>query len=150
MKDLAFKIMHQAFAGKKDKAGKPYFEHLIRVANNAKTYFVGDEYEDELIIIGLLHDLLEDCPEWTKNHLRALFNANIVESIDRLTKREDVSYALYIENIRNNRFATAVKLADLKDNMDLSRLPKLTEKDIERTEKYHRSYISLLGDRAVI
>ena len=147
MKQIALNIIETAFAGKKDKAGKPYIDHLKRVAENAKNYFKGSEYIEELETIALLHDLLEDCPEWTKQHLRAIFqNINIPTSVEKLTKKDGLNYEQYIANIRNDRFAKAVKLADLKDNMDLTRLYELTEKDIERTKKYHKSYIYLLGD----
>lgn len=147
MKQIALNIIETAFAGKKDKAGKPYIDHLKRVAENAKNYFKGNEYIEELETIALLHDLLEDCPEWTKQHLNVIFkNTNIVASVEKLTKKDGLNYEQYIANIRNDRFAKAVKLADLKDNMDLTRLSELTEKDIERTKKYHKSYIYLLGD----
>ena len=147
MKQIALNIIETAFAGKKDKAGKPYIDHLKRVAENAKNYFIGNEDIEELETIALLHDLLEDCPEWTKQHLNAIFqNINIVASVEKLTKKDGLNYEQYIANIRNDRFAKAVKLADLKDNMDLTRLSELTEKDIERTKKYHKSYIYLLGD----
>jgi hypothetical protein len=64
----------------------------------------------------------------------------------RQYETDGLNYEQYIANIRNDRFAKAVKLADLRDNMDLTRLSELTEKDIERTKKYHKSYIYLLGD----
>lgn len=83
MKQIALNIIETAFAGKKDKAGKPYIDHLKRVAENAKNYFKGSEYVEELEIIALLHDLLEDCPEWTKQHLNAIFkNIIIVDSVE--------------------------------------------------------------------
>lgn len=147
MKQIALNIIETAFAGKKDKAGKPYIDHLKRVAENAKIYFKGNDYYEQLEVIGLLHDIIEDCPEWTKQHLNAIFkDALIIDAVERLTKKPELNYEQYIKNIQNNRYARAVKLADLKDNMDLTRLSELTEKDIERTKKYHKSYIYLLGD----
>lgn len=145
MKQIALNIIETAFAGKKDKAGKPYIDHLKRVAETAKLYFKGNDYIEELETIALLHDLLEDCPEWTKLHLDAIFhNINISDVVCKLTKKDGLNYDQYIQNIANNRFARAVKLADLKDNMDLTRLSEITEKDIERIKKYHKSYIYLL------
>ena len=38
-----------------------------------------------------------------------------------------------------NPISRAVKLADLKDNMDLSRIAHVTERDLERIEKYRRA-----------
>lgn len=147
MKQIALNIIETAFAGKRDKAGKPYIEHLKRVAENARNYFKGEDYLVELETIALLHDLLEDCPFWSKEHLQAIFkDVLVVGAIKTLTKREDLTYEQYIHNIKNDRFARAVKLADLRDNMDLTRLSELSEKDIERLKKYHKSYVYLLGD----
>jgi (p)ppGpp synthase/HD superfamily hydrolase len=146
MKKIALNIIETAFAGKKDKAGKPYIEHLLRVADSSKNYLLDADYYEQLEVIALLHDLLEDCPEWTKQHLNAVFkDALIIDAVDRLTKKDNLDYDQYIHNISNNRYAKAVKLADLKDNMDLSRLSELNEKDIERVVKYHKSYVRLLG-----
>lgn len=147
MKKIALNIAETAFAGKKDLAGKPYIEHLKRVSENAKNYFKGEDYYEQLEVIALLHDLLEDCPQWSKQHLQAIFkDILIIDAIERLTKKPEANYEQYIQNIANNRYARAVKLADLKDNMDTTRLSELTEKDIERLKKYHKSYIYLLGD----
>lgn len=147
MKQIALNIIETEFASKKDKGGKPYIDHLKRVSENAKNYFKGDDYYEQLEVIGLLHDLLEDCPEWTKKHLEAIFKDNlIIDAIERLTKRPELNYEQYIKNIRNNRYARAVKLADLKDNMDLTRLTELSEKDVDRVKRYHKSFVFLLGD----
>ena len=40
-----------------------------------------------------------------------------------------------------------MKLADLEDNMDLSRLPKVTDTDLERVEKYKRAKKYLLDKK---
>ena len=45
--------------------------------------------------------------------------------------------------ISTDKLATKVKLADLKDNSDITRLKGLSKKDFDRMEKYHRSYIYL-------
>lgn len=49
----------------------------------------------------------------------------------------------YIKNIAGDPDAKAIKLADLKDNMDTTRLKKLRKKDIDRMEKYHKAYVYL-------
>lgn len=145
---IAENIVKEAFANKKDKSGAPYINHLYRVAENANKYFRGTEYLEELKIIALLHDLLEDCPEWTSNHLMAIFkDLLIVDAVLVLTHRKALTYEQYIKNISQNRFAKAVKLADLQDNMDITRLNELNDEDIERLKKYHKSYVTLLGDK---
>jgi len=145
MKKLALRIVREAFAGKTDLAGEPYINHLIRVSDNVKLFFQEEAYLEEVETIALLHDLLEDCPEWTRAHLVPLFDGlTIASAVSKLTRVDGQSYDTYLSRISNDRFARAVKLADLKDNMDLIRLKELTEKDIERTKKYHRAYMFLM------
>ena len=50
--DRALLLVSDLFKDKKDKAGDPYINHLIRVSVKLDT--------DELKIAGLLHDVLED------------------------------------------------------------------------------------------
>ena len=57
-----------------------------------------------------------------------------------MTKREGESYDLFIERVKDNPIALKVKMADLRDNMDILRLPVLTEKDLQRIAKYHKAY----------
>jgi (p)ppGpp synthase/HD superfamily hydrolase len=132
-KYLAFEIAKYAFKDKTDKGGKPYFEHLVRVARKFKD-------DDFLYPIALLHDLIEDCPEWNRTSLRCLFVENIVNTIEVLTKKKNEDYFEYIDRINQSSWATKVKKEDLKDNMDITRLQNLTEKDFERLNKYFKAY----------
>jgi (p)ppGpp synthase/HD superfamily hydrolase len=146
--DLALDIVRDVFKDKVDLAGQPYIGHLKRVAENVKKYrcFAAVQELDVYYIVGLLHDLLEDCPEWDVRHVGAIFkDPAICEALKLLTKPGQAdTYDEYIERISKNDVARAVKLADLEDNMDLTRLNSgLTEKDIERIKKYHRAYCFL-------
>jgi len=133
IKELAFQIAKKAFDGKIDKGGKPYFNHLIRVSEKFK--------EDEFLYpIAMLHDLIEDCPEWNEIYLRCLFSENIVSTIAVLTKKENEDYFDYIDRINQSSWATKVKLSDLKDNMDITRLDTISEKDYQRLNKYLKAY----------
>ena len=150
MKQTALNIVEKAFLLKTDKGGNPYILHLKRVAQNSKDYFNSTKYDSvtdcHLETIGLLHDLIEDCEEWNIKHIESIFNNHLITStVETLTKKKNVGYENYIEQISKNKLAVAVKLADLKDNMDLSRLPEITQKDLDRVKKYHKSYIYLLG-----
>lgn len=135
-KMLAEKIITHAFAGKFDKGGKPYIEHLYRVAS---------KFDGRQEITALLHDLIEDCPEWNTKSLSALFPDYIVQTVDTITKRQNESYNDYLDRVSKCEMATEIKIADLEDNMNICRLPKLEEKDIERIKKYHTAYIFLKG-----
>ena len=50
----------------------------------------------------------------------------------------------YVKRLKANPIARAVKLADLADNMDMSRIPNPTEKDFARLEKYKKAKSILL------
>lgn len=132
-KELAFEIARNAFKDKKDKAGKPYFEHCNRVASK----FREDPF---LYVVAILHDLLEDCPEWNEISLGHLFSENIVKTIVLLTRKKDQDYFDYINKINESSWATKVKLSDLKDNMDVTRLNEITKKDHDRLDKYLKAY----------
>ena len=147
--DLALDIVRDVFKDKVDLAGQPYIGHLKRVAENVKKYryFAAIQELDVYCIVGLLHDLIEDCPEWDVRHVGAIFmDPAICEALKLLTKPVPSAdtYEDYIDHISKNDVARAVKLADLADNMDLTRLPdELTEKDIKRIKKYHKAYCFL-------
>lgn len=133
----AREIVTNAFKGKLDKGGKPYLTHLLRVSQNFEA--CTDEE-----IVALLHDLLEDCPEWTEERLREEFSDEIVDAVICLTKKPGEYYDVYIKRVKTNLIAVRVKIADLEDNMDIKRLSKpLTHKDWERLKKYHDTWIKL-------
>lgn len=137
MVELAYEIILRAFAGRKDMAGQAYIFHLERVAAPFR--------EDELLCtIALLHDIVEDCSDWTIERLNQYFISRVCSAVEALTKIEGEAYEDYIFRIAANEDARKVKIADLRDNMDLTRLKrKLTPKDLERVSKYHRSYLLL-------
>ena len=135
MIDKAIKIVEQAFHDKVDKGGHPYLHHLIRVGGKL-------EKTDE-IVVGLLHDLLEDCEEWTEDDLRLEFPTNIVDAVVCLTKIKGEKYSDYLNRVKNNPLSLVVKISDLEDNMDITRLKELTSKDFERLQKYHKAYNEL-------
>lgn len=133
IKELAFQIAKIAFEGKIDKGGKPYFNHLVRVAEKFKE-------DDFLYPIAMLHDLLEDCSEWNVKSLGCLFSENIVKTIELLTIKSGQDYFDYINEINQSSWATKIKLADLKDNMDITRLENISDKDFQRLNKYLKAY----------
>lgn len=137
MLEKALKIVTKEFKNKKDKGGKPYLDHLYRVKEQM-TYELWGNYELETV--ALLHDLLEDCPNWTKGRLLELFPKSVVDSVVCLTHKKYESYEKYIDRILTDDMAILVKKADLRDNMDITRLPNLSESDFIRLKKYHRSY----------
>lgn len=145
---IAERIILSAFAGKTDKAGEPYTEHLFRVAKNCGKFLQNQTFLNDTIVVALLHDLLEDCSDiWKKENLYPLFGASITIDVEKLTKDPKEEYETYIDRLGSfsgGIVCKAVKLADLEDNMNLARLKRpLNKKDIERVEKYHKSFLKL-------
>lgn len=134
----AIKIAQKAHKGQTDKFGTPYIGHVIRVMNSGKTY-------DEKIV-GVLHDVIEDCPEITLDYLLAEgFPNDIVFAIECLTKSPpDQDYTEFVQQTEKSPLAVRVKLNDLEDNMDLKRFTQtLTERDMKRLNKYLTAYLYL-------
>lgn len=130
-------IAREAFKNKVDKAGLPYIEHL-----QAVTRLVESE-EDEVRAIAMLHDLLEDCAEWTYDLILGAFNERIADGVRTLTKGFS-RYPHYLSLIKENKDAVLVKIADLRHNMDITRLPNLGDYEIKRLRKYHAAYLELM------
>ncbi len=131
----------QKHAGQKDKAGKPYILHPLRVMLSMTT--------DEERRVAVLHDAMEDC-EVTRQELEARGYPEVeIAAIEALTKRHDEhrDYEKFIERVALNPLAASVKLADLADNMDLSRLDRPTDVDRDRVAKYQRARERLLRQR---
>ena len=140
MIETARKIVEHAFKDKTDLAGKPYIGHLNRLEEKLKNK------NEEIRTVALLHDLLEDCPDWNKEVLKCFFWSSIVNAVDAITKRKGEKYEDYINRVQANRYATVVKIADLQDNMNVTRLKEITDKDVVRLKKYLGAYQFLTGE----
>lgn len=128
----AIKLAEIAHEGQLDKGGKPYIEHCIRVMNNVNTV--------EEKIVAVLHDVFEDTPYPLKYLLAQGYSIEIYNALDAITKRKCEPYNNYILRIINNKLALIVKLADMEDNMNLTRINNPTEKDYIRLRKYEYYY----------
>ena len=137
MVDLALSIARKAHEGQLDKAGVDYIEHPIYVASQVDT--------EEEKAVALLHDVIEDSPFTAEELLLAGLPETVVTAVQILSKKKGQDYQTYLENVKSNSLARVVKLADLKHNSDLSRLETITDKDLERLEKYKKAidYLSM-------
>ena len=137
----AFEIAKKAHAGQVDKAGIEYIFHPMTVASNC-----GDD--DSAIITALLHDTVEDTG-MTFDELQATvpLTDDELQALKMLTHDENTPYLEYVKSIKTNELARRVKIADLKHNSDLSRIPaaQISEKDLNRVEKY-RQALKILMD----
>lgn len=134
----AIEIATEAHKGQVDKAGNEYIGHPLRVMEMGKT--------EEEKIVGVLHDVVEDT-DWSFDMLEAEgFAPEIIAALKCVTKiSENENYDSFIERVKKNPLATAVKINDLTDNMDIRRLPYLSDKDVKRLKKYLKAYKKLIG-----
>lgn len=132
--DLALSIAVRVHADQRDKGGAPYVLHPLRVM-----LAVGTE-DPERAIIGVLHDVVEDGDYTIADLSAAGFSARVTEALALLTRKRGEPYMEYVARLAKNPDARAVKLADLADNLNESRLPgPLTDRDRQRLAKYRRA-----------
>ena len=129
--EKAYKIAKKAHLGQVDKAGEDYIKHPEKVASFVKT--------DEEKAVAYLHDVIEDTELTLENLYEYDFSKEVIEAVDIITKKRGEDYQSYLNSVKKNKLARAVKLANLRHNSDLTRLTKVTEKDIERKEKYQKA-----------
>lgn len=130
--DTAIKLATDAHAGQVDKAGEPYILHPLRVMLAMKT-------EDERIV-AVLHDVVEDTA-WTCDDLywQHGFKSEVVMAVAALTRGKEEDYFDFIRRLAPNPIARAMKIADIRDNLDPSRGLPSDPKANERVEKYQRA-----------
>lgn len=134
---IAIALASEGFKNISDKAGEPYILHCLRVMNNLHTK------DTELQIIAVLHDCVEDGVCTIEDLVKLRFSQRVIYSLILLTHDKGQSYDDYIKAIATDKDARLVKLADLKDNSDITRLKGLTKSDFDRMEKYHKAFIYL-------
>ena len=134
-------ISATAHKGQKDKGGKPYILHPMRIMMK----FQHVSNCEDFMAVAICHDLIEDC-DITLEDIQKYCSKSVLEAIDLLTKKDGQNYMDYIVAIKFNELARMVKKADIQDNSDLTRLKGVTEKDLKRVQKYNLSY-AFLADK---
>ena len=134
--ERAIQIAVAAHAGIKDKGGKPYILHPIKVMMRVET--------EEEQIVAILHDVVEDT-DWTFDALRNEgFSETVIKALESVTKQsEDEDYEDFIKRSLRNDIGRKVKIADLLENLDVTRIGELSEKDIKRINKYKKALQTL-------
>lgn len=143
--EAAIALARRAHDGQRDKAGAPYIGHPLRIMARMDS--------DAERIAAVLHDVVEDSRDSAAPvsfaDLESMgLPAAAVVAVRLLTRTDDgtdpAAYDAYIEAILADPIARKVKLADVEDNLDVTRLPVITEKDEKRLEKYRRTRARLL------
>lgn len=128
--DEAIVLATRPHRGQVDKAGAPYILHPLRVMLT--------QADDERRITAVLHDVVEDCAV-TPATIRVRFGDAVADAVVALTRRDDEDYDTFVARCAANEIARDVKRADIADNLDLLRLPVVTNRDRERADKYRRA-----------
>lgn len=163
-------VAKQIHSGQKDKGGNDYFtSHLLPVGlagfgwKEQVIGFLHDAAEDTPYnvteIIELLNAKTEEIAntpeeEWYKTWMEGIIPCagdtthpltleeakEISEALNLLNHNNASERKSYISGLKGNRLAIKVKLNDLKNNMDISRIPSPTTKDEERILRYNKEY----------
>jgi (p)ppGpp synthase/HD superfamily hydrolase len=147
----AIEIALAAHKGQVDKAGEPYVLHPLRVMLSLSV--------EEDRIVAVLHDVVEDCEGWSFERLESEgFSAAVIEGLRAVTKLPEeeralakastpeeryAAYETFVLRAARNPIGKRVKLADLIDNADLTRIPSPSPRDIERAARYRRAIARL-------
>ena len=135
--EAARRLAEKMHASQTDKAGNAYITHPQRVAARLTT--------PQEQVVGWLHDTVEDTP-LTLGEVAARFGPETAAAVDAISRRDGESWDDYIDRVKQNPIARRVKVSDLIDNSNLSRLPRVTMKDVQRQVKYNRALETLLTE----
>jgi (p)ppGpp synthase/HD superfamily hydrolase len=133
----------EAHHGQVDKLGVDYMAHVEAVATAVA--LLGPN----AMTVALLHDVVEDSPNAALADLDAIkkrFGSTVSAAVDAMTKRDGEAYELYLQRVRDNPIACAVKIADIAHNT--SRIPLLSNQS-ERARllrKYGAALTDLAGE----
>ncbi|QXI04005.1 HD domain-containing protein [Pseudomonas tensinigenes] len=129
--ERAIAIAATAHAGQVDKGGAPYILHPLKVMLRMTSL--------EERIVAVLHDVVEDCEISLDDLRKEGFSEEVLTAIASVTKVPGESYDDFVERAAQNPIGRVVKLADLEENSDLSRITSPSWEDLERIEKYRRA-----------
>jgi (p)ppGpp synthase/HD superfamily hydrolase len=150
--EKAIKIAVEAHTGQVDKGGNPYILLPLRVMLSLNS-------EDERIV-GVLHDVVEDCEGWTWERLKDQgCSDEIIAALKSVSKtpEEEAEYQAlpederlghyleFIQRAKANKIGRRVKEADIRDNLDITRIDDITDSDINRLNRYKKA-LSILTE----
>ena len=132
----AEEIAVKAHKGQVDKGGEEYIHHPWRVMESFRMP------EDKMVAI--LHDVVEDTPVTLEDLKSEGFSSDVIHAVDCMTRGEGESWNKYIERVKGDNIALRVKIADLRDNLNITRLRSLKDIDINSLSMYLSTYHKLI------
>ncbi len=128
--DTSIEISANVHKGQEDKGGTAYILHPIAVMCRVNDIITK--------IVAVSHDTVEDSDFTIEDFLRLGFPKEIVDDIEAVTKKDDESYDAYLYRVSQRKRSINVKLEDMEENQDLTRIPNPTRNDKSRVRKYKR------------
>lgn len=125
---------------------EPYVVHPRRVSKLLHDRGVSDE---DYIIVALLHDVVEDCQGYSVFAIRQQFGDRVADAVDAITRRKGENYYKegedsYLRRVAANPIAREVKIADMADNMLMTRSPNCPPEKKRLWLKYMNAILFLL------
>ncbi|WNI31927.1 HD domain-containing protein [Streptomyces sp. ITFR-6] len=135
------RIARAAHEGQRDKAGRPYAEHLAAVAAGVRA----GGGSDEQIAAAWLHDAVEDDALSERWLADAALPQQVKDMVLAVSKRAGEELPAYARRIRETPGALLVKESDLAHNADPARLAVLDPATRTRLAAKYAQVRSLLG-----
>lgn len=130
MLSKAILIATKVFCGVTDKGGQPYILHCLKVMDGV------DQKDHDLMQIAVLHDVVEDSGYSLRDLQMSGFSSRVISGVSSMTRSKLVSYEDYIKEVAKNSDARKVKIADLRHNLDTSRLSEVSPSNVSKINKY--------------
>ena len=127
-----------ALAEKVDDKGSPYINHALRVMERMDT--------EEEKMAAVLHDVVEDTEITLQDLCDAGFSREVVETVEILTKRLDMTYFDYIDDIHWSETASKIKIAEIEDNLDIMRVKKMSFRTYSTEKRAEMALAILRGE----
>lgn len=114
--------------------GYRYTYHLKGVVDKTNSLYAESPKLKKLIIIAWLHDIIEDTMVEKEDLLKIGFDEDIVASVVAITKTKNQNYIDYMIQVKYNKMATKIKIADTLANLTQS----IKESNAKRVTKYSK------------
>ena len=143
-KESLYHFVMRKFEGKYDKGGNPYITHLLSVQKRFTDRYGG--MDCDCVVACLLHDILEDTDTTEEELLEVEYvTERVVSLVKILTRKKDETYMEYIRRVAVVEAARRIKICDLEDNMDITRLHILKDSDVGLLRRYLMAWNFLMG-----
>lgn len=137
--NTAIAIAAKAHEGQVDKGGAPYILHPLRVMLDVE----GEHAQ----MAAVLHDVLEDTDVTAADLAAAGIPLPVIDAVIRLTRLRGMSRMDAAKMAVIDPIALEVKIADLRDNMNLKRIPRPGPKDYARLAEYNAAWSYLVAEQ---